>query len=285
MTDGEEADELFNDDEETSASLKASGAQSIERAFSIVRLLASKAPSSLRLLDIAKRVGLHRSTTYRLLRALEREGVVEREANSRSYTVGADLAWLGLGAGTRIPVRAAASPVLDWLSEAVGDAVFLTVRSGPDSVCADRRIGSYPIQVLSIAVGSRRPLGVSQGGRAILAFLKVEDAAEVIGQNSDRYAEFKVSEAMLKETIAAARRDGYLCSDGVTVRDTRVIAVPVLDINNMPIAAISVIATRHRIPSARIPKLAAILKEAASEISQRVVQQRASKHKASGRAV
>lgn len=279
-------DDLAEDHQEDGGvAQKVNGAQSIRRAFDVVRLLAGNAPAGLRLVDIAQRVGLHHSTTHRLLRALEQEGVVERDINARAYTIGAEVVWLGLGATGRVPIRAAAAPVLDWLSEAVGDAVFLTVRSGPDSICADRRIGSHPIQVLSIAVGSRRPLGVSQGGRAILAFLPPDEAAAAIAQNMARLTEFDVSQDLLMETIASARKAGFMCSDGVTVRDTRVIAVPVLDIVNKPIAAISIIAPRRRIPSSRIPKLVAVLTEAAAEISQRVVESRKSRRQASRRTV
>lgn len=268
--------ELVREEErvEKADAREISGAQTVQRAFSVLRLLASNVPSSMKLVEIVRHVDLNRTTVHRLLRALEQEGVVERTQNPRGYTVGPELGWLGLGASGRMPVRTAAAPVLDMLSEAVGDAVFLTVKSGLDSICADRRIGSFPIQVLSIAVGSRRPLGVSQGGRAILAFLDPTEAAEIIERNRARFRVLNLSGGILASTIAEARRTGYLCSDGVTVRNTRVIGVPVLDVNNRPIAAISVIAPRHRIPSARIPRLAALLTAAAAEISDRILKLR-----------
>jgi DNA-binding IclR family transcriptional regulator len=243
------------------------GTQSIHRALSTVRLLATGAPQGMKLVDIADRLGLHHSTAHRILAALEQEGVVERVGDTKRYTIGSELVWLSLGASSRFPIAAAAAPALDRLSEQVGDAIFLTVQSGNDSVCADRRIGAFPIQVLSIAIGSRRPLGVSQGGRVILAFLPAETANRVIAANADRFAQYGCDAELLARNMMTARSAGYICSDGVTVKETRVLAVPVMAANGMPVAAISVIAVRRRLPAARLPAVLAALQAAAREIS------------------
>lgn len=256
--------------EERSPPRSETGAQAIHRAMHIVRLLANNAGAGMRLTDIAGKLGLSPSTTHRILAALEAEGVVERVRKTRRYTIGSELVWLGLGASSRFPI-AAAAPALDRLSAEVGDAVFLTVRSGEDSVCADRRIGTYPIQVLSIAVGSRRPLGISQGGRAILAFLPAGVAQEVMAANAARYAEHGCDPDVLAASIADARRIGYICSDGVTVRHTRVVAVPVFDTTGIAIAAVSVIAVRNRLPPGRINGVIGSLNAASKAISHAIL--------------
>ena len=244
------------------------GTQSIHRALHVLRLLAGSAASGMRLVDIAHGARLHHSTTHRILRALEQEGIVERLVNSRRYTIGSEVVWLGFGASSRFPIATAAARALDQLSEQVGDAVFLSVHSGNNSICADRRIGSYPIQVLSIAIGSRRPLGVSQGGRVILAFLPPRIAQQVIAANADRYARHDLDPGIIIENMNMARARGYLCSDGVTVKGTRVVAVPILDVRGIAVAAISVIAVRHRLPVGRVPGVIKSLKAASKEISQ-----------------
>ena len=243
------------------------GTQSIHRALRAMRLLANSTAQGMKLVDVADKLGLHHSTAHRILGALEQEGVVERVNDTKRYTIGSELVWLGLGASSRFPIAAAASPALDRLSEQLGDAVFLTVRSGDDSVCADRRIGAYPIQVLSIAIGSRRPLGVSQGGRVILAFLPDKTARQVMADNAERYHAFGCERDQLVRHMESIRASGYICSDGVTVKDTRVIAVPVLAATGVPVAAISVIAVRRRLPAGRIPGVVGALQAAAKEIS------------------
>jgi DNA-binding IclR family transcriptional regulator len=258
----------FVSKQDASRCSEVDGTQSIHRALHVLRLLASSAASGMRLVDIALGAHLHHSTTHRILRALEQEGIVERLVNSRRYTIGSEVVWLGLGASSRFPIATAAARALDRLSEQVGDAVFLSVHSGNDSICADRRIGSYPIQVLSIAIGSRRPLGVSQGGRVILAFLPPRVAQQVIAENADRYARHDLTPGAIVKNMNAARAQGHLCSDGVTVKGTRVVAVPILDVSGIAVAAISVIAVRHRLPANRVFAVIESLKAAAKEISQ-----------------
>jgi hypothetical protein len=60
---------------------EADGTQSIHRALRVLRLLANSAASGMRLVDIARGARLHHSTTHRILRALEQEGIVERLIN------------------------------------------------------------------------------------------------------------------------------------------------------------------------------------------------------------
>jgi DNA-binding IclR family transcriptional regulator len=56
----------------------------------------------------------------------------------------------------------------------IGDTGFLTRRTGLDTVCVARQIGTYPIQVLAWDVGERRPLGVTNAGIAILSGMQAD---------------------------------------------------------------------------------------------------------------
>jgi hypothetical protein len=99
---------------------------------------------------------------------------------------------------------AASDSVLAELSEEVGDTLFLTVRTGNDTLCIDRRIGSYPIQVLAIEIGARRPLGVSSGGVAILAAMLATEARKIIVANEARFAAYRV-DGSRRKIIARSR--------------------------------------------------------------------------------
>src|SRR6185369_18040099 len=104
---------------------------------------------------------------------------------------------------------AAAHDVLERTSQEIGDTLFLTVRTGNDTLCVDRRIGSYPIQVLSIEIGARRPLGVSSAGVAILAALPAQEARKIVAANEARFLPYRTDTSTVLAQIAAARRRGY----------------------------------------------------------------------------
>ncbi|MBJ6987882.1 MULTISPECIES: IclR family transcriptional regulator [unclassified Devosia] len=248
-----------------------SGTQCIHRSIGVMRLLASSPREGLKLVDIASMLDLSHPTAHRILKALEEEGVVERVQGSRRYTVGTEAAWLGLAANERFPITSVAAPVLDGLSASIKDTVFLAVPSINDSVYADRRTGSYPVQVTTLAVGARRPLGISVAGRAMMAFMGDRKIEAVLAQNSARYEPYRMTAETVSASVREARNAGYLWADSVTAKDRRALSVPVLNMAGNPVAALSVIAPIHRLPEGRIPSIVPILKQAAAEISQSLV--------------
>lgn len=244
------------------------GAQSIHRAFGVLRLLANAGAGGMRLTEIAQDLGLTPPTAYRILQVLMEEGAVERLRAERRYVVGAEVALLGLSIRSRVGLQEIAEPVLTRLCGEVGDAVFLTVRSGFDSVCADRRIGTYPVQVLSIGVGSRRPLGVSVGGMAILSALPAAKASAILAANAERFEPYNMTLETLSARLAQARRQGFVYADPAIVRSTRALAFPVYDAVGNPACAISTIAIRRRLPAGRIAPLVSLFRRGAAELSE-----------------
>ncbi|QYZ69574.1 IclR family transcriptional regulator [Neotabrizicola shimadae] len=252
---------------------EASGTQCIHRSFAVVRMLASGASEGEKLVDIAARLNLSHPTAHRILKALESEGIVERARGSRRYQIGAEAAWLGLAAYSRFPITRLATPTLDRLVEAIGDSVFLAVPSHNDSVYADRRFGAYPVQARRVAIGARRPLGVSVAGRAMLGFMKDERVEAVLRDNADRYGDWRCSEQQILSGAEEVRKQGFLCSDSLVNAERRVLAVPVRDVVGQPVAALSIIAARPRLGGERMSRLVPLLRDAAREISAAVHRQ------------
>jgi DNA-binding IclR family transcriptional regulator len=247
----------------------SSGAQAIERAFAILRFVAGTGKLGARLSDVVAHTGLAQPTVHRMLRALESEGAVLRSLEGKRYVIGPELTLLGLSTGLR-ELRSVASPFLERLCTEVGDAVFMSIASGRETVCADRRIGSYPIQVISIDIGSRRPLGVSVNGIAILSRLDPEKTQHIIDANAERFGDFNVPKRLVEERVEQARQRGYVYVEAALVKNTRAVSVPVVSVAGTPIAAISTIAITRRIPAQRVGKLVSLLRTTADDISRSV---------------
>ena len=139
-----------------------SGAQSLRRALSVLRVVAAGREAGLPLSEVVQATGLTRPTAHRLVNVLVEEGIVEKRARSRRYAIGHQVPELALARPSRSALIVTAEAFLSELSREVGDTAFLTIRTGLDALCVARLIGKYPIQVLSIEVGARRPLGVKQ---------------------------------------------------------------------------------------------------------------------------
>ena len=148
----------------TSSTDKVAGTQSIQRAIDILHEVASCIDThGLRLGELCARTGLSRPTLYRILACLEENRMLDRGATSRSYRLGPAVFHLGLAATQHHRLGDTCAFALDGLAANTGDTVFLTIRSGNDSVTIDRRVGTFPIQALSLNVGARRPLGDRRG--------------------------------------------------------------------------------------------------------------------------
>ena len=227
------------------------GAQSIRRALGVLRILAAGRETGMPLAEVVQATGLTRPTVHRMIHVLIEEGIVERHAKTGRYAIGGQVGELALARPSGSLLLRAADEVLRQTSQRVGDTLFLTVRTGNDTLCVDRRIGSYPIQVLSIEVGARRPLGVSSAGVAILAAMSAHEARKIVAANEVRFARYRTDAATVLEQIAVARRRGYNLREVGLIQGTKSISTWIKAADGRPAAAITVSAVRTRLSPRR----------------------------------
>ncbi|MBX3628286.1 MAG: IclR family transcriptional regulator [Rhizobacter sp.] len=219
---------------------KPPGTQSIQRVVGLLRELASHNRTGLRLVDLVQAAGLEQPTVHRMLKSLVAEGLVMQDAQTKRYFLGQALYEFGLAAGQRFGLRTLCEPVLESLARETGDTVFLTVRSGDEAVCLDRREGASPIKIFTLAVGDRRPLGIGAGSLALLAALPDEDVRRVITTQVPRSATLGESNApALLERVQTTRALGYVLHDVRHFEGVRAVGVAVLDATGQPVAALS----------------------------------------------
>ncbi|MGY3603144.1 MULTISPECIES: IclR family transcriptional regulator [unclassified Bradyrhizobium] len=246
------------------------GAQAIRRALMVLRILAAGRESGVPLTEVVQATGLTRPTVHRIVHVLIEEGIVERHEKTGRYAIGGQVPELALARPSRSPLLAAADDILARTSQRVGDTLFLTVRTGNDTLCVDRRIGFYPIQVLSIEVGARRPLGVSSAGVAILAAMPTPDARKIVTANEVRFAGYRTSVATVLSQIALAKRRGYNLREAGLVQGTKSLSTWIKTPDRQPAAAITVSAVRTRLGPRREQEVAEILLEAALAIEKKI---------------
>jgi DNA-binding IclR family transcriptional regulator len=245
---------------------RRSGTQSIERLVGMLRVVASRGRSGMRLGDITTASGLPTSTCYRMLQRLEVEGMVERHPVTRKYVLGPLLHELGLLARPRIQLAQRCESALAELAELTQDTVYLSERRGLEAVCSARALGDYPIKALTLDVGIRRPLGVGAGGLAILCALPPAEADELIELNAQHYRKLSVlSPDQVREAVRQGREQGFAFLDSAVFPGTA--AVGVAFPTNEPVAALSVAAISSRLDEARRREVAAALQRHAKQLS------------------
>ena len=85
------------------------GTQAVLRALRLLKSFHSDQPE-LGLAELTRRSGLNRTTVFRLLTALESEGMLERNPKSDAWRLGPQLAALGSRANPRIPLSLRSAP-------------------------------------------------------------------------------------------------------------------------------------------------------------------------------
>lgn len=237
---------------------RGAGPRTLRRGLMVLAALRDRGGDGLSVTDIARQTGIQRPTVYRLLAALQDAGLVGPADEVRRYR-----ALLRSEAETAPPdprVRQML-PVLRRLAERTGDAVFLVVRDGDESVSLHREIGSYPVQILATYAGKRQPLGVGSGGMALLAALPDKVAHGIVARNSPRLDEYggMTANEMLR-LIENTRARGYSVVGNHAVRGALGVGCALLDAQGAPVLAVSVTAIIDRMPAQRQREIATLIK-------------------------
>jgi DNA-binding IclR family transcriptional regulator len=247
--------------ESDSTSAATSGAQSISRAAKLMRAIAMQGREGARLIDLANQSGLERPTVHRILKGLIAEGLLSQNEETRRYHLGQLIFELGLAAAPQFSFRDLCQPMLLRIAELTGDTVFLTVRSGEDIVCLDRKEGSFPIRTLTLDVGTRRPLGVGAGGMALLLPLPDNEAAAILQANASRIACYgNLTVPLVLNMMRRARRIGYALNDKQVTPGALSIGLPISNPYGPPYAAVSIGAIVDRMSPERQKELVEILR-------------------------
>jgi DNA-binding IclR family transcriptional regulator len=239
----------------------------IKRAFILLRMLASAGRRGVPLSELSERAGFAHATVHRLLAQLVSEGMVVQISHSRRYALGPMAFELGLAAYPH-DMREISRPLLEHLAERTQDSVFLSQRSLDESVCVDLQPGPSPIRVVTLEIGTRRPLGVGAGGLAILGALAQPQRDEVVARVGPRLeSDWGVSAALLRESLKLFETNGYALIRNRVHAGVSAVGVPVRGGFGQPIAALSIAALNERLrTSAAISTVVAELRIAAARL-------------------
>ncbi len=144
------------------------GAQSALRALRLLKLFTAERPE-LSLSELSEAAGLNKTTTHRLLAALQSEGLVDRNPASSAYSLGPGLMALGVQALASSDLRRRVRPVLRALARDIGETATLEVRFEDSMLILDEVPGSHVVAATA-NIGTRWPLHATSTGKAWLAF-------------------------------------------------------------------------------------------------------------------
>jgi DNA-binding IclR family transcriptional regulator len=243
------------------------GVQSIARAFAIAEEIARNR-EGIGLAELSKRVGLHNSTTFHLVKTMVQLGYVSQLADSRKYRIGRRMFTLAAGALDEIELVSVATPILEKLTGETGEYSHFAIRSGEQIVVVAKTAGSGIFQMVD-RTGAVRPAHATALGKVLLAALSPSRLERYLQTCELRKFTAKTiveQDALLRE-IEEVRRKGLAFDDGEFDPEARCVAVPVRDFTGRVAGAIGMSGPMWRLSLQALQEKSKYVREAAVELS------------------
>lgn len=242
--------------------------QNVARVVAVLDILKASGIHGLRQTDVVEASGLGGAVVHRLLAGLVAHGLVDHHAETNRFFLGLKLVSLTAAALDRYGIARFADGPLDQLMRKTEDTVYLSLISGDDSVCVDRREGSFPIRTLTLNVGDARPLGVGAGSMALLAFQEAGAREEILKRDLERRQTYGIADDWLRGALDRTHEAGFALNDGQIIQGMFAVGVPIRRSNGAAAAAVSVAAISDRLSDKRLSQVVTLLKSAAAEIEE-----------------
>jgi DNA-binding IclR family transcriptional regulator len=152
--------------------------QSVDRALTILETLARSGEAGVT--DLARGLGVHKSTAFRLVATLESHGLVEQTEDRGKYRLGVGLLRLAGATTARLDVVQEARSLCRKLAADTGETVNIAVLADRAALYLDQIAGSSALQPHNW-VGQHIPLHATSNGKVLLGGLDDESLAELLG--------------------------------------------------------------------------------------------------------
>ena len=251
------------------ASPPVGGNQAVRRAISVLKAFNDASPE-MGVTEVSRRLGLHKSTVYRLLSAFEDEGLIARNDESGRYRLGPELIVLGELVLRHTDVRRVAVPILRELAERTGETVSLEILSGSHVITIEEIAGRHVLTAAG-AIGMPWAAHATATGKVLLADLPPDRRSQILSRPLQRFTPNTLNRsAAVDRELSRVRRLGYAVSNGELEEHLIAVAAPIHGRHGGAVAAISLSGPDARFTAAALPGMIDRCREYAGRISARL---------------
>jgi IclR family transcriptional regulator, acetate operon repressor len=249
--------------------LDGNAVRSVDRAAALLIALGDVAGDA-GVTELARRLGLHKSTASRLLATLERRGLVEQDDETGRYRLGLAILRLAERAEETLDLRGIARADMERLARETRETVGLVTLDG-DAAMTVAQVDGPNMVACADWTGRTVSLHGLAAGKVMLATYAERDVLRLVKQGLEARTERTITrlEPLLEELARVRRRD-HATSFGEWEPGVNGIAVPVRDRRGRIVAALTVWGAAYRVTPARVPDLVACARAAAAAISVRL---------------
>src|SRR4051794_11328142 len=241
--------------------------QSVDRAVTILEILARV--GEVGVTQLARELGVHKSTAFRLVAALERRELVEQNADRGKYRLGTGILRLAGATTSRLDLVQESRAVSRALAQRTGETVNLAVLSDGAALYMDQVAGSSALQPHNW-VGQRIPLHATSNGKVLLSALEQPEVRSQVPTLRSYTSHTITSFEHLIAELDEVRRLGYAIAIDELEIGLTAVAAPIRNTHGEPVASMSISGPTFRLDARRVPQMAEAVVAAADEVSARL---------------
>lgn len=245
----------------------ASTVQSVDRAVTVMEILGRDGLA--RVSEIARELGTHKSTAFRLLATLERRGIVEQDATTQGYRLGFSLVRMAAAVRRSRDLTESARAACEELSRNADETVHLAVLESGDVVhIAEYKLSSQLVSVNWL--GRHTALHATSSGKVFLAHLPSRVRDELLAVPLEQLTPATITDPdRLRAQLESVCRDGYASTEEELEEGLNAVAAPIRGQDGSVSACVSVSGPSYRLRPEDVPALGRRTIDAAEEISRR----------------
>lgn len=219
--------------------------------------------------QLAAGLSLNKTTVHRLLNAMERFELIEKNLENERYRLGLKLHELGSKAVESRTLRTEAHRFLLALSRQSHETVSLAVPGPGGALCLDRVDSRDTVITVRTNVGALFPPHCTAVGKAALAHLPEEEIEAILSITGlTRYTPFTMIRMEdVKQNLREVVQRGYALDHQELVRGLSGVAAPVRTRDGSVIAAVGMTGPTTRFRGKELAQKIALTKEITAKIS------------------
>jgi IclR family acetate operon transcriptional repressor len=250
------------------ATLATPSIQSLDRGLFILEAVA-KSSDPVALGDLTDRLGIDRSSVFRLANTLKRRGFLENPNGRKDYVLGSSIWRLSRNYDWSKMLITFSHEHLKRLAVRTGETTHLAIREGKNALFIDHHSSNRQLIVVSGQTGEFAPLYCTAHGKALLADCGGRELKAIFGTaRLESYTpRTVVSIRELAKQCARLKAEGYVLGDGEYREEVRCLAAPIRDQDGVVVASIGISAPVARMPQKLVTASASRVCEVARAIT------------------
>ncbi|MDR0484473.1 MAG: IclR family transcriptional regulator [Alphaproteobacteria bacterium] len=247
--------------------------QTVNRLLDIVEILSQS--SNQRLKDISRLTNLNKSTTHRFLKTLIEQGYVYKNELDETYNLTFKIVKLSKDFLNHFNINSLAKDILNKISLATEETIHLTTLNNNSIVYIDKIEAKNKSIIVSSFIGKTQPLHSTASGKIFLSYMNNTEFNEVWGK-LDLQAKTSntiINKSKMLKELADIKNFGYALDDQENEKGIACISVPVFNLDNKVIYAISItlpLINNLNTYKEDLLKFLPLLQKSASELSKKL---------------